>query len=150
MIVSKSIRIDNRAYDPILSLNIRMFAYSNKKMKQLMEDAFKEYVSDKSYCSIQSWSDRYWEEVHKKTKRRLDSVFLPREQKQRVLTDIKKFLENKQWYLNRGIPYKRGYLFYGPPGTGKSSFIHALASELNVTIFSVNLNSLLMTVFLIF
>uniref|UniRef100_A0A914L0U5 AAA+ ATPase domain-containing protein n=1 Tax=Meloidogyne incognita TaxID=6306 RepID=A0A914L0U5_MELIC len=31
-------------------------------------------------------------------------------------------------YINRGIPYRRGYLLHGPPGTGKSSFISALAA----------------------
>jgi mitochondrial chaperone BCS1 len=29
--------------------------------------------------------------------------------------------------IDRGIPYRRGYLLYGPPGSGKTSAITALA-----------------------
>lgn len=39
-----------------------------------------------------------------------------------------------------GIPYRRGYLLYGPPGCGKSSFITALAGELNFGICVLNLS----------
>jgi chaperone BCS1 len=44
-----------------------------------------------------------------------------------IYEDVKNFLESPSWYVERGIPYRRGYLLHGPPGTGKSSFIQALA-----------------------
>eukprot|EP01035_Chromulina_nebulosa_P022647 gene22647-29326_t len=31
----------------------------------------------------------------------------------------------KQWYSDRGIPYRRGYLLHGPPGGGKTSDVDA-------------------------
>lgn len=40
----------------------------------------------------------------------------------------------------QGIPYRRGYLLYGPPGCGKSSFITALAGELEYGIAVLNLS----------
>lgn len=40
----------------------------------------------------------------------------------------------------QGIPYRRGYLLHGPPGSGKSSFIQALAGELNYDISLLNLS----------
>lgn len=43
-------------------------------------------------------------------------------------------------YTERGIPYRRGYLFYGPPGTGKSSFIKALASHFGYSICKASLS----------
>jgi len=42
-------------------------------------------------------------------------------------------------YLS-GIPYRRGYLLHGPPGCGKSSFITALAGELEFGICVLNLS----------
>lgn len=39
-----------------------------------------------------------------------------------------------------GIPYRRGYLLYGPPGSGKTSFIQALAGELEYNICILNLS----------
>jgi chaperone BCS1 len=60
--------------------------------------------------------------------------------KERIVDDVKDFLSSEQWYYNRGIPYRRGYLLYGPPGTGKSSFIQAVAGELNYDIALLNLS----------
>lgn len=42
--------------------------------------------------------------------------------------------------LYAGIPYRRGYLLHGPPGCGKSSFITALAGELEYGICVLNLS----------
>lgn len=39
-----------------------------------------------------------------------------------------------------GIPYRRGYLLHGPPGCGKSSYITALAGELERGICVLNLS----------
>lgn len=73
-------------------------------------------------------------------KRPLDSVILDQGVKERIVEDVKDFLASGSWYQDRGIPYRRGYLLYGPPGTGKSSFIQALAGELNYDIAILNLS----------
>lgn len=62
-------------------------------------------------------------------KRPLDSVILDQGISDRLVKDVKEFTENPQWYMDRGIPYRRGYLLYGPPGCGKSSYITALAGN---------------------
>lgn len=75
-----------------------------------------------------------------KRKRPLDSVVLEQGVKERILEDVQAFLKARTWYLDRGIPYRRGYLLYGPPGTGKSSFIQALAGELDFNIAILNVS----------
>jgi chaperone BCS1 len=50
------------------------------------------------------------------------------------------FISSRTWYLDRGIPYRRGYLLYGPPGTGKSSFIQAVAGHLDFNIAILNVS----------
>lgn len=44
------------------------------------------------------------------------------------------WLKNKKWFDERGLPYKRGYLFYGKPGTGKTTFIRNICQELKIPI----------------
>ena len=39
------------------------------------------------------------------------------------------FMNNEQWYIDRGIPYTLGILMHGAPGCGKTSFIKALARD---------------------
>ena len=62
-------------------------------------------------------------------KRPLSSVILDDELGENILADVKEFIHNPKWYVDRGIPYRRGYLLHGPPGCGKSSYITALAGE---------------------
>ncbi|RDW89268.1 putative BCS1 protein [Coleophoma cylindrospora] len=73
-------------------------------------------------------------------KRPLNSVILDEGIKERIVEDVKDFIGRQQWYVDRGIPYRRGYLLYGPPGSGKSSFIQALAGELDFGVSIINLS----------
>ena len=73
-------------------------------------------------------------------KRPIESVILDKGVKESIVADVKDFLRSSQWYYSRGIPYRRGYLLHGPPGSGKSSFIQALAGELDYNIAILNLS----------
>lgn len=101
---------------------------------------------------------------HPKKRRPLDSVVLDVGIADKILNDCREFINNSVWYSDRGmspmieckervadkrnnlfvnfigIPYRRGYLLYGPPGCGKSSFITALAGELERGICVLNLS----------
>ncbi|KAL2125419.1 hypothetical protein VTJ04DRAFT_1784 [Mycothermus thermophilus] len=78
-------------------------------------------------------------------KRPLGSVILDEGVKEALVADVKDFLASQQWYIDRGVPYRRGYLLYGPPGTGKTSFIQALAGELDYSVAMINLSEVGMT-----
>ncbi|CRK47945.1 hypothetical protein BN1723_007823 [Verticillium longisporum] len=78
-------------------------------------------------------------------KRPLASVVLDEGVKEGIVDDVKDFMTRQQWYVDRGIPYRRGYLLFGPPGSGKSSFIQALAGELDFSVAMVNLSEMGMT-----
>ncbi|KAL2010637.1 hypothetical protein VTN00DRAFT_6444 [Thermoascus crustaceus] len=73
-----------------------------------------------------------WSKVATPPSRSVDTVVLDRVQTKKLLADINEYLhpETARWYANRGIPYRRGYLFYGPPGTGKTSLSLAIAGVL--------------------
>lgn len=57
-----------------------------------------------------------------------------------VLQDAQEFMHSEKWYSERGLPYRRGYLFHGVPGAGKTSLVHAIAGELNLDIYVINLS----------
>ncbi|MFH4975227.1 hypothetical protein AB6A40_001936 [Gnathostoma spinigerum] len=73
-------------------------------------------------------------------KRPLFSVVLADGVAEKIIKDFSEFCCSGSWYLERGVPYRRGYLFYGPPGSGKSSFIAALASHFGYSICMLSLS----------
>lgn len=59
-----------------------------------------------------------------------------------AVKEIKFWFKSKAWYLARGIPWRRGYLFHGRPGAGKTSLARALAQDLGIPIWSFDLASM--------
>jgi DNA polymerase III delta prime subunit len=50
------------------------------------------------------------------------------------------FIDNPQWYEEKGIPYTLGIMLHGPPGTGKTSLIKAIAKDTKRHIFNIKLH----------
>jgi len=83
-----------------------------------------------------------WRQFGSPQRRRpLSSVVMGEGQAERIVDDVNNFLNSQQWYIDRGIPHRRGYLLHGPPGCGKTSFITALAGELQYSICSLDIGS---------
>jgi chaperone BCS1 len=71
----------------------------------------------------------------------LESVILEEGIKEKVINDIKEFINSASWYremgklgvfpryLCQGIPYRRGYLFHGYPGSGKVRVVNCVGNK---------------------
>lgn len=84
----------------------------------------------------------YWQVAARKRPRPLDTVILPEGLMDLVVSDAAWFFDAEDWYVDRGVPYRRGYLFSGPPGTGKSSLALALAGHFGRPLYALNLSSI--------
>ena len=84
------------------------------------------------YCN----DEGYWEKTLTKKYRNMDTIYLPKKDKNGIITDIDWFLskETKDRYESIGRVHKRVYLFEGLPGSGKTSFISAIASQIGYDI----------------
>lgn len=85
-------------------------------------------------CSNQRWSSHYFQ--HPST---FDTLAMDPPQKERLLADLKAFVDGESFFKKVGRPWKRGYLLYGPPGTGKSSMIAAMANYLKYNVYDLEL-----------
>lgn len=53
---------------------------------------------------------------------------------------VRFFVDNKDWYARKGIPYTMGLLLHGDPGCGKTSLIKAIAKDTHRHIINVKLS----------
>ncbi|OCF57802.1 hypothetical protein L486_05267 [Kwoniella mangroviensis CBS 10435] len=107
----------------------------------LIQTARKEYLAQlpKRAISIYSPEHGSWYKKSTRTMRPWDSIILPDGVKGWLLADATEFLAERDFYEERGVPHRRGYLLYGEPGSGKSSLISALAAQLRLDIYIVNI-----------
>lgn len=135
-------RIDLQRGTPWELLTITTLFTSRSIFPTLLSEArqLAQHLEEGKTIIYTSWSTEWKPFGKPRRKRPLSSVVLAPGTKERVLTDIRTFLSSSSWYHDRGIPYRRGYLFHGPPGTGKSSLIQALAGELDYSICVLNLS----------
>lgn len=123
---------------------------STQPIKDLIKECQDRYFDKKSSRTIvrrpatkelRSRGRNPWTKVATRPSRPMDTVVLEHDQKELVLADINEYLHpaSPRWYANRGIPYRRGYLFYGPAGSGKSSLSAAIAGIFGLDIYCISL-----------
>lgn len=116
--------------------------FAKKQITELLSDVI-DYnksirkISQTMYTNTQ-WGD--WNRFGEVIGKSVDYVVV--EGKQLILDDITDFISNEEWYRNRGLAYKRGFLFYGSPGNGKTTLSLALANHFNRDIQFLNLNDM--------
>jgi chaperone BCS1 len=89
------------------------------------------------------FAQKTWDQGRHRPSRDISTVIMPPEEKEFLLQDVKEYLNpvTMRWYAQRGLPYRRGYLFHGPPGTGKTSLSLALAGELKLPLYILSLST---------
>lgn len=120
---------------------------SRRALEQLVRAArAAEAERDKARTVVYS-GDQYgaWRKTRSRPRRHPSSVVLEDGLAEDLIADARSFLESELWYAQRGIPYRRGYLFHGPPGSGKTSFLTVMAGELGLDVYVISLGNPLIT-----
>ncbi|KAI5120959.1 hypothetical protein M0805_001663 [Coniferiporia weirii] len=130
-------------YHNYAELSVSVVARNNNILKKLVLEAKREYEKDAEHRVHIFMADSYasWRWNGARQKRPMSSIVLEPGVKDMLLADCRDFLCSEDWYAERGIPFRRGYLLHGVPGSGKTSLIHSLAGELGLDIYVVSLSS---------
>ncbi|CAO3613576.1 unnamed protein product [Mucor hiemalis] len=124
-------------------IQISTFGRSRDLIQSLIFEAQKAFIDRDKSRTVVFAADQYgaWRRTRSRPKRPLSTIVIPTNVKKRLVEDAQDFFVSEQWYSDRGIPYRRGYLLYGTPGSGKTSFVYSLAGELGLNIYVVNLSN---------
>lgn len=53
--------------------------------------------------------------------------------------EIDFWFNSRDWHMERGIPWRRGYLLHGEPGNGKTSFVRAMGVKYDMPVMAFQL-----------
>ncbi|EGY20901.1 mitochondrial chaperone BCS1 [Verticillium dahliae VdLs.17] len=126
-------------------VSLQCFGWSTGILKALLEESREKYLKDlRGKTLIFEARGARWEESKTRSNRDVSTVLHDVKVKEAVLSDMETFLDSstREWYTERGLPYRRGYLLHGPPGTGKSSFSFSIAGHFGLDIYILSLANL--------
>lgn len=111
--------VDRNTGSPVETLNLTTLGRSTKIFTSILNQARESNLSDVAGKTLifNHITGANWDQFgHPREKRPFSSVVLDKGVGEFIRNDIIEFLKSSKWYQDRGIPYRRGYLFYGPPG----------------------------------
>ncbi|KAK8071909.1 hypothetical protein PG996_005257 [Apiospora saccharicola] len=124
--------IDARALMPMLHHMQAMYA---EKMAGKHLEVYMTEIVDKGRL--------VWKKTSQRPRpRRLDTINMDDNVVDIVLNDIKAFLLEKNFYLRKGVPHRRGHLYHGAPGCGKSTLAQLVAGVFGLAIHIISLKTL--------
>jgi chaperone BCS1 len=122
------------------TMTVRSLGTNQNPLRQLMAHAEQVY-NMRDTVRVHLYHKGAYVLADRRPVRDLATLFLPVEQKDRIIADLDRFLAARSLYRRRGTPYRRGYLFKGPPGTGKTTLAFCMASYAHRPLYLINLNT---------
>lgn len=127
------------------TIELRMIGRDPNAARKILEDARDLAYRDDPTVGVYVCRWGEWHRIYEAAPRPLDTVILPAGVLEDITADAEAFLDSREWYQRRGIPWRRGYLFEGTPGTGKTSAIAAIAGHLKLDLYMCNVTGAGMT-----
>ena len=129
--------------------NKRFYIYEKIGVKHATSEGKPiEVVSEEGMLFKMGFYETFWHEpdqigYEKKSKNKLiDDLYFEDKVINDISQDLEYWLNNEEWYRDKGIPWKRGTMLFGKPGTGKTSLVRAFGEKYDLPIISFHIHTL--------
>lgn len=122
--------------------SVRVFGSRNVAVKLIEEaKAAGEEILARRHTAFISDGKGEWKRLGVGAPRDLSSVILPGSTVADVEARVRTFLDRRDWYAERGVPWRIGFGLFGPPRTGKTSLVRAIAKALRLPLYVLDLTA---------
>lgn len=123
---------------------ISTLGITNIKIKNLINDIdnfrkmlFTTQLEKQKFFVYTNNSYGDWSKISEIHYRDFDSIYLDKSTIKAIIEKIRFFINNKQWYKEKNIPYKLGIILYGKPGCSKTTIIKIITSILKTNVYFI-------------
>lgn len=127
-------------FNLIYQIRLTALGRSRARLLQLIEEF--RYRPKPNMLGVFGWSGGGWSRLGDVLLRPLGSVVVKQAIKDELVANLRQWSQSRDWYEQRGLPYKLTCVLKGRPGTGKTSLIKALASHFRMNLCVLNLASM--------
>lgn len=151
-VMEKQTQTDKNGDNNTQTLTLKNIIISSNAQMNIIEDYVQTLIREcnektasnitiyKPHISVGKNRYVHWRNNSFKTNKTIKNTIVSDDVQKCFFNDVKSFMNNEEYYIAKGLSYKRGYLFYGEPGCGKTSLIKAIANEYNFPIFIIDLS----------
>lgn len=118
----------------------RMFFGKRERLLKFVDEAETRAKIIPGRIPLFMWAGGWWNKAPSLRPRNPNTVYLPDSTVEDIIKDAQEFTASSEWYVSKGVPYRRGYLLKGIPGAGKTTLAIMLASVLKRPVYVVPLS----------